>query len=88
MDETVLDSPELESALEERHEMRERVRAVLLPYQKADEKAKGLIAELVPEGTVARVGRFRVERKASAPKHVEFDTKASVRTLIVADGDE
>ena len=88
MDETVMDVPALEEALEARYEARERVRAVAQGFREADTRAKALIEGHVPVGGIARVGRFRVERKPTTGRHVEFDTKAGVRVIVTVDSED
>ena len=88
MDEEVLDNEELEAALEERWEAAQEKSEPVKKWRLADEKAKGLVKAAVEVGRVVRVGRFRIERKATDPRHVEFDSRAGDRVNITADGDE
>ena len=88
MDETQLTDPALEAALEERQTARDSYRQVLGVYREKHDIAKGLIESNVPEGIIARVGRFRIERKPTGARHVEFDTHPGVRVTIEADGDD
>ena len=49
----------------------------------ADSKAKAAIERLeLPEGGVARVGRFRITRTAVPARSVSFETEASSRISI------
>lgn len=83
-DEQVIDDPSIESALEERLKRKNSLDAVKKTYDAADEMAKAKIAELeLPDGSAARVGRFRITRTAIPAKTVEsFETKASSRVRI------
>lgn len=88
-DETPVSDPTLESALEERQAAKEALREVRSGYKQADTDAKREIEKQeLPEGRVIRVGRFRVERKAVAAKHVSFDTDASSRLTISVIGED
>jgi hypothetical protein len=84
MDETAIDDPELNAALEARYTARLSASALAAQYKTADKAAKSLIDVKVPAGTIARVGRFRVERKPVAARHVDFDVPAGVRVNIDA----
>jgi hypothetical protein len=88
MDETVVEDPELEAALEARLAAALARAPVAAAYREADKVAKALVKAKVEVGVVARVGRFRVERKATEARHVEFDAEAGDAVRIKADGDE
>lgn len=85
MDETVIDNAELEAALEARQKLRVQMSALTKPFSESDQKAKALIADVIPEDTIARVGRFRIERKRVEGRHVEFDSKPRVGVRIETD---
>jgi hypothetical protein len=71
-----LDDSTLEAALEERERIKENRREVNAEYKIADEAAKYELARFHLEvGEVARVGRFRIERKATPPRDVSFSTE-------------
>lgn len=85
LDEQVIDDPDVEAALEEREKKKASLQAVRKIYDGAHEAAVAEIAKLeLPEGGVARVGRFRVTRSAIPARSVTFDTKASSRIRIAA----
>ena len=86
MDETVLEDPELEAALEGRLKAALAKAPLVAAFAEADEVAKAQVKAKVEVGQVVRVGRFRVERKATDPRHVEFDAEAGDRVSIKADG--
>jgi hypothetical protein len=88
MDETVLDDEVLEAALEERSSARAAASVLSKKFREKDEVARAEIIRAVPVGTIARVGRFRIERKATTPRHVEFDTKDGERISISADEED
>lgn len=89
-DETLIDDSVLESALEDRYRLSVPLNEARKAYQEADELAKGEVAKLeLPVGKVARVGRFRITRKAIEPGQVMFEKRASTRLYIsLAEGEE
>lgn len=87
-DEVTIDDPDIEAALEERQKRKDSLDAVRKVYDGANEAAKVEIQKLeLPEGGIARVGRFRITRTAIPARVVSFDTKASsrIRIGLVAD---
>src|SRR3954454_1595152 len=88
-DEQVIEDADVEAALEEREKRKASLQAVRKVYDGAHEAAVAEIAKLeLPEGGVARVGRFRLTRAAIPARSVTFDTKASSRLRITLLGDE
>lgn len=88
-DEQVIEDADVEAALEEREKRKHSLDAVRKVYDGADEAARIEIAKLeLPEGGVARVGRFRISRESVPAGHREFDTKASTRIRIRPVGDQ
>lgn len=82
-DEEVIDDPEVETALEQREKHKASLAVVRKIYDGAHEAAVAEISKLeLPEGGVARVGRFRITRSAIPARSVTFDTKASSRVRI------
>lgn len=82
-DEQEIKDAELEAALEERESKKAIAGEHRKAYAESDDKAKGLVARLeLPEGGVARVGRFRITRQEVPAKVVHFESKASSRILI------
>ncbi|MCI0582328.1 MAG: hypothetical protein L0227_05425, partial [Chloroflexi bacterium] len=74
MDERVVDDDELNGLLEKRLRAADDKREVAKVYKAADVAAKDKIALLALEvGQAARVGRFRITKTATEPRHVEFD---------------
>ena len=85
MDETLLEDAEFEAALEARYAAAEALVEPRAAYRLADEVAKAQVKAKVGIGDVVRVGRFRIERKQTEARHVEFDAEA---VSIKADGDD
>ncbi len=83
MDETTVNDPAIEAALEERQKRKASLDAVRLKFDEADERAKALVSGLeLVEGAV-RVGRFRITRTITPARTVDsFETKASSRLRI------
>lgn len=89
MDEQVIEDADIEAALEERAKRKASLDAVRLTYDEAHDKAMAELQKLeLPDGAVARVGRFRIERRHIAAGHREFDTKASSRLVISLPSDQ
>ena len=86
-DEKVLEgAADLEAALERREQKKAAKRAVNKEYREADEAAKGLLAPFeLGEGEIARVGRFRIEKRTVPGGQRSFETSDSTRLLISAD---
>ena len=89
MDETTIEDPALQAALEERETRKDALSVVRKAYDEANTVALGEVEKLeLPEGAVARVGRFRISRTSVPAGHREFDTKASSRISIRVAEDE
>lgn len=83
IDETTIDDPEVENALEDRQRKKESLAAVKKIYDGTDEAAKGLIGRLeLPEGGAVRVGRFRITRSTPPARVVSFETQPKSRVRI------
>jgi len=87
MDEQTITDEVIEEALDEREKRRASARAVRKQYTEAHVKAVALIERLeLPEGGVARVGRFRISRLSIEARTVSFETEPTSRLSIsVAD---
>lgn len=89
MDERIIEDDVLESALEARWTARIDALENSRIYGEADKKAKGLVEALgLSTGEVIRVGRFRIEKRATAARAVSFETKPGSRIAVTADDDE
>lgn len=86
-DEKVLEgSADLEAALERREQKKVVKRKVNKEFREADEAVKGLLTPFeLGEGEVARVGRFRIEKRTVPGGARAFETSDSTRILIQAD---
>lgn len=70
------DDPDLEAALEERETKREERLAAQGAFKIADDNAKALLVNYsLAVGEVARVGRFRIKKRAVAGNSVSFETQ-------------
>lgn len=89
MDEQVIEDSDVEEALEERERRKETLGATRKEYDEANEAAKAQITKLeLPDGGIARVGRFRVTREAIPGRSVSFETKPSSRIRIAVAGED
>lgn len=78
---------DLEAALERREALREARLEAQRDYKAADDDAKRLIVGFeLAVGEVARVGRFRIKKKRTAPREVSFETAGSERLEIKVEG--
>lgn len=69
MDEQLIENQELEKALEDREVAKGAAAEARAKYTTLDEVCKDKIEEFsLADGEVARVGRFRIEKKAVAPR--------------------
>jgi hypothetical protein len=83
MDERPIDDPELAELLEKRLRAQDDKREIAGVYKLADQAAKEAIARLeLTDGDAVRVGRFRITRVATEPRHVEFDAAPGSRLTI------
>jgi len=84
LDETVVDDADLEGILERRLRAHDDASEARLVFTRADEAARAEIArhgDALDSGPI-RVGRFRIERKTTAPRSVSFETEAKDRISI------
>ena len=88
MDERVIESAELEAALEAREAAKVKAREARSTFAEADESARGLIGALGLGEQPARVGRFRLVVRKVAARSVAFDTEPTSRVTITADREE
>lgn len=89
MDEQTIEDSEIEAALEERQKRKDSLGAVRKVYDEAHEAAVAAIAKLeLPEGGVARVGRFRISRASVAARSVSFETQPTSRLRISLWGED
>lgn len=89
MDEKPIDDRELEKALEDREQAKGTASEARAKYTTLDEVCKDKIEEFkLAEGEVARVGRFRIEKKRVAPREVSFTAEATSRLSIKPDTEE
>lgn len=83
MDEQVIDDPVVEKALEARLKAKVALEVPRAAYREADDVAKEAIKRLeLPDGGVARVGRFRVTRTFVNGRDVTFSTAGRSQTRI------
>jgi hypothetical protein len=88
IDERLIESAELEAALEEREVAKDAARAARATFKSADESARELVKALELGETPARVGRFRLVVRKVAARSVAFDTDPTTRVTITADKEE
>lgn len=83
LDETVVEDPQLEAALEAREKAKAAKSRATLAYKEKDEQAKAQLEEhgLTPDSPL-RVGRFRVTKTVTEGRSVSFDTSGSSRVNI------
>jgi hypothetical protein len=89
IDERVVDNTDLEAALEKREKLKEQRGKATKVFNEADEQAKGMLAEFALEdGEVARCGRFRIAKKTTIARSVNFDVEPGSRLVISTIGDD
>lgn len=77
------DDTNLEQLLDKREEKKTKRGAANKAFKEADEQAKARLEEFeLADGEVARVGKYRIEKKATAARSVSFDTSPSSRLNI------
>lgn len=89
MDEQVIDDPVVEKALDKRQQAKLAKEAPVAAYREADEVAKEAIKRLeLPDGGVARVGRYRITKTFVNGRDVSFSTagRSQVRIGLVEEG--
>jgi hypothetical protein len=88
IDEHVVESPELEAALEAREVAKAAALEARKAFKETDDLARGLIAALELDERPARVGRFRLTLRKVAGRAVAFDTDPTTRLTITPDREE
>jgi len=88
IDEHVVESPELEQALEAREAAKAAASEARAAFKAAHDTATVLIAALELGETTARVGRFRLMVRKVAARSVAFDTDPTTRLTITPDREE
>lgn len=83
LEETTIENPTLEEALEKRERQRQRAAAARKSYREADERAKVLVDDLsLDDDAPIRVGRFVLSRHRVSGRMVAFETDPSTRLTI------
>lgn len=83
MDEKVVEDADLEKILEARLRAADDRNEAAGVFKTHDVDAKEKIAALeLEDGDVIRVGRFRIKKTVSQPRHVEFDAASAPRISI------
>jgi len=85
IDERVVESPELEAALEAREVAKAAAGEARAALKAAHDKAVGLIGELELGEAPVRVGRFRLTVRKVEARSVAFDTEPTTRLTITPD---
>ena len=88
LDERIIESAELEAALEAREAAKIAAREARSIYAAANEAARGLIGTLELGEDPARVGRFRLLVRKVAARSVAFDTTPTTRITITTTDQE
>jgi hypothetical protein len=88
MDEHVVESAELEAALEAREVAKAAAREARAAFKEKHDAAAGLIAALELDESPTRVGRFRLVVRKVAARSVAFETDPTTRVTITADKEE
>lgn len=88
IDERVIEDPDLEAALELRQKRKEELEDPKRAYTEADTAAKALLQDVIEVGEIGRIGRFRLERKATAARSVSFEAGAGERITISVQDEE
>lgn len=83
IDEKIVESPELESLLEERAAAKEKLAMARSTAEGLTDRAKQKIDELgLDVGSTMRVGRFRISKSLTAGRSVAFDVDPKERVSI------
>lgn len=83
IDEQELDDAQLLLALNNRQQHKEAVKQARKTYKEADDRAKALIANHeLADDTAARIGQYRISKKAVPARSVQFETDPSSRITI------
>lgn len=77
------DDSNLESLLDKREERKAERKAANKAFKTEDDKVKARLEEFnLADGEVARVGKYRIEKRATQGRSVSFDTSPSSRLNI------
>lgn len=83
INEIELTNPRLLAALEERQNLKTDVKTARKAYKTADDTAKALLGEHdLEDGQVARIGQFKITKRAIPSRSVTFETDPSSRLTI------
>jgi hypothetical protein len=83
LEERLIDSADLEEALEEREKRNNSAKELRRQFREADERAKGLLAEHeLQDGDTVRCGRFLITKAPVPGRTVSFETTPSSRVRI------
>lgn len=83
LDEKPIDSPELEALIDKREERKATKKEATAAFKEMDDAVKARIAEFdLPEGEVARCGKYRIEKRPTKGRSVSFETAPSSRLTI------
>ena len=88
IDERVIESDELEAALEAREVAKAARREAHSSYASANTKARELIDALELDDSPARIGRFRLVVRPVEARSVSFETSPTSRVTITVDREE
>lgn len=78
-----VDDGALEAALDTREKAKAKRAAAQKTFKEEDDKVKARLSEFeLADGEVARVGKYRIEKKAIAGRAVSFETGPSTRLHI------
>lgn len=81
------DDTNLEQLLDKREAAKEKRGKAQKAFKEEDDKVKARLSEFeLADGEVARVGKYRIEKKALPPRSVSFDTDPSSRLNITQFG--
>lgn len=77
------DDTNLEELLDKREQKKAKRAAANAAFKEEDDKVKARLSEFeLADGEVARVGKYRIEKKATAARAVSFETSPSSRLNI------
>lgn len=83
LDEKELDDAQLLLALNNRQQHKESVKNARKTFKQADDHAKALIAaHELADDTAARIGQYRIVKKAVPSRQVQFETDPTSRLTI------
>ena len=88
IDERVIESAELEAALEAREVAKAAAGEARAAYAAANTLARGLIEALELDESPARIGRFRIVMRPVEARVVSFETSPTSRVTITVAGED